>query len=214
MTALRKNKEILIALFAVLLVLSNILSVKLITVGNILIPGGIICFAIAFLISDVINELYGKEIGKQTVIIGFIAQISCSLLIALTTILPGSEAETTTAFNLIMKVNFWSVVASLTSFLCASFVDIKVFHALKTRLDSKWKWVWNNLSTIIGQTLDTVIYVLIAFGIGHNLLFSPEAFNILCQMILGQIIVKFILAILDTPFFYLLTRKPVSEDAK
>lgn len=211
---LKKNKELLIALFTVLLVLSNILSVKLIPIGTVLLPGGIICFALAFLISDVINELYGKQAGKQTIYIGFIAQIFCSCLIALTTLLPGTDPETTQAFNLIMKVNFWSVLASLISFFCASFVDLKVFHYLKGCLKPKYKWVWNNLSTIIGQILDTVIYVSIAFGIGHSLFASQDAFNILSQMILGQIVVKVILALLDTPLFYLLTKEKKSNAIK
>jgi uncharacterized integral membrane protein (TIGR00697 family) len=207
---LKKNRDLLTALFAVLLVLSNILSVKLIPIGTVLLPGGILCFALAFLISDVINELYGKQAGKQAIYIGFIAQIFCSCLIALTTLLPSADPKTAQAFNLILKVNFWSVLASLISFLCASFVDLKVFHCLKSRLKSNYKWVWNNLSTIIGQILDTIIYVSIAFGIGHNLFAAQDAFNILSQMILGQIVVKVILALLDTPLFYLLTKEKKS----
>lgn len=205
------NKDILIALFAALLVLSNILSVKLISIGSFVVPGGIVCFAITFLISDVINELYGKSTGKRAVYIGFIAQIFCSALIALTTILPSANTDTTTAFNLIMKVNFWSVAASLISFMCASLVDIKIFHTLRARLDGKYKWIWNNVSTIIGQILDTVIYVTIAFGIGHSLLFESNAFAVLGGMMLGQIIVKVVLALVDTPFFYLLTRESTAK---
>ena len=208
---LKKSKELLTALFTVLLVLSNILSVKLIPIGTVLLPGGIISFALAFLISDVINELYGEQAGKQAIYIGFVTQILCSCLIALTTILPSADTETAEAFNLIMQVNFWSVIASLTSFLCASFVDLKVFHSLKSRLNSKYKWLWNNVSTITGQLLDTVIYVSIAFGIGHNLFASQNAFNILGQMMIGQAVVKVILALLDTPLFYLLTKKTKSK---
>ena len=208
---IKKHKETLTALFATLLVLSNILSIKLISIGPIVVPGGIFCFAITFLISDIINELYGKDAGKRAIYIGFIAQILSTVLIVLTTLLPSTNSDTTTAFNLIMKVNFWSVTASLISFMCASLVDIKIFHTLRTRLNGKYKWVWNNISTIIGQILDTVIYVIIAFGIGHNLLFESNAFTILGSMMLGQIIVKTVLALVDTPFFYLLTKESVAK---
>lgn len=204
---LKKNKEVLTALFAALLVLSNILSAKLIPIGPVLIPGGIICFAAAFLISDVINELYGKELGKQAIFIGFVTQIVCSSLIALTVILPGVDSEMAAAFDLVMKVNFWSVVASLISFLSASFIDLKIFHTIKSKLQNpKYKWVWNNLSTIIGQLVDTTIYVIIAFGLGHGLLWTQTAITTLGLMILGQFTVKTILAILDTPIFYWLTK--------
>lgn len=178
-----------------------------------LIPGGIICFAAAFLISDVINELYGKDLGKQAIYIGFIAQIICSCLIALIILLPGADSEMTTAFDLVMKVNFWSVVASLISFLSASFVDLKIFHAIKSKLQNpKYKWVWNNLSTIIGQLVDTTIYVIIAFGFGHKLLWTQATVTTLGLMILGQVTVKTILAILDTPIFYWLTKMNDSKE--
>ena len=204
---MKKSLEFLIALFTSLLVLSNILSAKLISIGPVLIPGGIICFASAFLISDVINELYGKESGKQAIFIGFVTQIVCSGLTALTAILPGVDSETSAAFDLVMKVNFWSVVASLISFLSASFIDLKIFHTVKSKLrNPKYKWVWNNISTIIGQLVDTTIYVIIAFGLGHELLWTQTAITTLGLMILGQFTVKTILAILDTPIFYWLTK--------
>ena len=204
---MKKSLEFLIALFTSLLVLSNILSAKLISIGPVLIPGGIICFASAFLISDVINELYGKESGKQAIFIGFVTQIVCSGLTALTAILPGVDSETSAAFDLVMKVNFWSVVASLISFLSASFIDLKIFHTVKSKLrNPKYKWVWNNISTIIGQLVDTTIYVIIAFGLGYELLWTQTAITTLGLMILGQFTVKTILAILDTPIFYWLTK--------
>lgn len=206
LTESRKD-DTLTALFVAMLVLSNILSVKLISIGPFIVPGGIVCYAISFLISDVINELYGKASGKRAVRIGIIAQLLCTALIALTVALPSAKTDTSTAFNMVLGVNFWFVLASLVSFICASTVDITIFHAVRKRLNGKGKWVWNNLSTITSQIIDTGLYVLIAFGIGQGFLFSADLAPMLWQMIISQIIVKVVLALADTPFFYALMRR-------
>jgi uncharacterized integral membrane protein (TIGR00697 family) len=210
----RKSKTILIALFASLLVLSNILSAKIISIGALTVPGGIICYAITFLISDIINERFGKEEGKRAIVIAFIAQILCLILISITVMLPSSDIVVSNAFNVIMQVNFWSIIGSLISFVVASSIDLYIFHRLKILLKGKYKWVWNNLSTISGQIIDTVIYVGIVFGIGQKFIFNVELLPIIAQMIISQLIVKIIFALLDTPFFYLFTRECKNKDNK
>ena len=205
-----KKGDALTALFVAILVLSNILSAKLITIGPVIVPGGIICYAITFLISDVLNERYGKEYATRAMYIGLVAQIISSALIALTVALPGAEGSLTSAFDAVMGTTPWFVIASLVSFVFAQTADIAIFHGIRKRLMSKGrrcKWVWNNLSTIISQIIDTGIYVTIAFGIGQGYFFQADMRWLLLQMAVSQIIVKVVLAIADTPLFYALTRR-------
>lgn len=205
-----KRGDALTALFVAILVLSNILSAKLITIGPVIVPGGIICYAITFLISDVLNERYGKEYATRAMYIGLVAQIISSALIALTVALPGVEGSLTSAFDAIMGTTPWFVIASLVSFVFAQTADIAIFHGIRKRLMSKGrrcKWVWNNLSTIVSQIIDTGIYVTIAFGIGQGYFFQADMRWLLLQMAVSQIIVKVVLAIADTPLFYALTRR-------
>lgn len=205
-----KRGDALTALFVAILVLSNILSAKLITIGPVIVPGGIICYAITFLISDVLNERYGKEYAIRAMYIGLVAQIISSALIALTVALPGAEGSLTSAFDAVMGTTPWFVIASLVSFVFAQTADIAIFHGIRKRLISKGrrcKWVWNNLSTIISQIIDTGIYVTIAFGIGQSYFFQADMQWLLLQMAVSQIIVKVVLAIADTPLFYALTRR-------
>jgi len=154
-----KRGDALTALFVAILVLSNILSAKLITIGPVIVPGGIICYAITFLISDVLNERYGKEYATRAMYIGLVAQIISSALIALTVALPGADGSLTSAFDAVMGTTPWFVIASLVSFVFAQTADIAIFHGIRKRLMSKGrrcKWVWNNLSTIVSQIIDTV----------------------------------------------------------
>jgi len=205
-----KRGDALTALFVAILVLSNILSAKLITIGPVIVPGGIICYAITFLISDVLNERYGKEYATRAMYIGLVAQIISSALIALTVALPGADGSLTSAFDAVMGTTPWFVIASLVSFVFAQTADIAIFHGIRKRLISKGrrcKWVWNNLSTIVSQIIDTGIYVTIAFGIGQGYFFQADMRWLLLQMAVSQIIVKVVLAIADTPLFYVLTRR-------
>ena len=68
------------------------------------------------------------------------------------------------------------------------------------------RWIWNNASTMTSQIIDTVVFIGIAFGIGFGWLFDPAMIGQLGAMMVGQYLCKFVLAALDTPIFYLLTR--------
>ena len=73
------------------------------------------------------------------------------------------------------------------------------------------KWLWNNGSTITSQFIDSVVYASIAFGLGFGWLFTAEMRPALFGMILGQWLFKVVVALLDTPFFYLLTKNSTTE---
>lgn len=196
------KKELLFAVFVSALVLSNILAAKIITVNRLNISGGILCYCITFLISDIIGELYGKDEAKKAVVCGFICQLVCLVLIGITLYLPAANEKTGEAFDRVLKNNVWFTVASLAAYIISQTLDVKIFHSIKAK-SNKRKWLRNNLSTFISQAADTVIYITAAFGIGLKI----TDFGILFQLIISQYIVKAVLALIDTPFFYLLTRR-------
>ena len=186
-------------MFVSALILSNILSYKIITIGWLSVPGGVVCYAVTFLMGDIIGEKYGKKASRDVMLYGLVCQIICSALIGLTLVLPSTNKE----FNSLLSFSIYSAIASLVSYIVAQTVDILIFHKIRDKLsaNSKFKFVWNNISTITAQILDTLIFVFIAFG-----LFGGLGIKILLNMILSQILVKTILALLDTPLFYLFTR--------
>lgn len=89
--------------------------------------------------------------------------------------------------------------------------DVWVFHKIRNKFvedgDNRKRWIWNNASTMTSQIIDTVLFVGISFGIGFGWLFDAKMRPALGAMMVGQYLLKFILAALDTPVFYLLTRK-------
>lgn len=213
------------------LILLNIIFVAILLTSNIISSNGmlytgiylgdiqlatsaaVLAYAITFLLTDVIGQIWGKKEANRTVLYGFIGQIACTTLIYLTPILFKSwfvGSETYTALNALG----WFTVGSLIAYICSQTWDVYIFHKIKEWAKNKFgensynkqRWLWNNGSTMTSQIIDTVIFVGIGFGIGLK-----TSGHELIGLMIGQYCIKFIIAALDTPFFYLLTRNSTKE---
>lgn len=203
------KKNLLISMFVAALVISNVLSAKLIQLGPLTVPGGVVCYAVTYLMTDILGELYGKETAGRTVIYGLLCQIVCTALISLTLLLPAADKEIGEAYQVALGMNGWFTAAGLLSYIVSQLLDVEIFHGIRRKLikkGPKHRWVWNNVSTILSQAVDTVVFLGIAFGFGMGYLFDASLRGVLWRMMGSQYLVKVILAIADTPIFYLLTR--------
>lgn len=185
--------------FIMSLLVANVVASKVVNLYGLIVPSAVVAYAITFLCTDVIGELYGKEEANNTVKLGFITQVFSLILIALAIKLPPAifMIEYSQVFSQVLGQSLRVVSASLIAYLISQANDVFIFHKLKEKTNGKYKWLRNNLSTMISQFIDTVIFITIAFyGVVPNL----------WLMVVSQYLVKFILALLDTPFFYLLTK--------
>ena len=98
-------------------------------------------------------------------------------------------------------------------YLCSQSWDVWIFHKIRGRFcgNPKRRWIWNNASTLTSQIIDTAIYISIAFGIGLGWFMQEGGMMLVLGMVIGQYLLKAGLALCDTPFFYLLTRKHQEE---
>lgn len=194
-----KNLNLLNCLFVVSLIVANVVASKIVSFWGLVVPAAIVAYPVTFLITDVIGEIWGKEEANRTVKIGFVCQLFSLLLIGLAILLPVAPfANNQVEFKSILGQSFRCVTASLVAYLCSQSWDVYVFHKLKNINGEKHKWIRNNLSTMTSQIIDTAIFITIAF-IGS----VPNIFT----MIISQYVIKVVYALLDTPFFYILTRK-------
>ena len=194
-----KNLSLLNCLFVVSLIIANVVASKIVSFWGLVVPAAIVAYPVTFLITDVIGEIWGKEEANRTVKIGFVCQLFSLLLIGLAILLPVAPfANNQVEFKSILGQSFRCVTASLVAYLCSQSWDVFVFHKLKNINGEKHKWIRNNLSTMTSQIIDTAIFITIAF-IGS----VPNIFT----MIISQYVIKVVYALLDTPFFYILTRK-------
>lgn len=184
-------------LFVGLLILSNIISVKLFSIGEFILPAAAIVYVLTYLITDVIGEVYGKEAAMKTVRAGFITQVIALFFVFAAIHLPeaavfGMQAE----FEAILGGSFRVMFASLLAYIVSQHIDVSVFHQLKRKHGNKKLWLRNNLSTASSQLIDTGIFIVVAFV-------GTVPTNVLISMVVTQYVFKFIVAIVDTPFTYL-----------
>jgi uncharacterized integral membrane protein (TIGR00697 family) len=101
------------------------------------------------------------------------------------------------AFNTIFSMPSILIFASMSAYLVAQLIDIKVFHFIKKITKSKYLWLRNNLSTMFSQLIDTIIVNTIFLGFGMGI-----EYQIVCKIIIANYIVKIIFAMIDTPLVY------------
>ena len=209
--------------FAVALVVSNVITAKTVQTGiplfgsTILVPSAVICYCVTFLMTDVIGEIWGRKEAQTVVFGGFACQVLASILILIGQFLPAADAGMQASYEMLLGQNFVFVIASMTGYLLSQSWDVFVFHKIRNRVlagggTTRSRWIWNNASTMTAQLIDTVVFIGIAFGIGFGWLFDPNMIGQLGAMMVGQYLCKLVLAAVDTPVFYFLTRRTARID--
>ncbi|OAA31689.1 transporter [Kosmotoga arenicorallina S304] len=187
----------LAAIFITALVVSNIVSFKLIEILGFVVPAGVFMYPITFALTDVISEVYGKKKASQVVVAGFFSAAIVPFLTFIAVLLPPADffkaqEQFSTVLGAIPRVTLASLVAYLTS----QWHDVWAFHFWKKLSKGKHLWLRNNLSTMVSQFIDTVVFIIIAFaGIVPS--------TVLMNMIFSQYLFKILIAAADTPFVYL-----------
>ncbi|MDH5752689.1 MAG: queuosine precursor transporter [Deltaproteobacteria bacterium] len=180
-------------IFVGALITANIIASKIIMIGGMVVPAGVLAYSVTFAMTDTICEIWGRERTQWVVRIGFLVQTLVFGLIIMAIYLPtapfwhGQEA-----YNNVLGTSGRIILASLTAYAISQSLDVYIFSLLKKFLQGRHLWLRNNLSTFISQTVDTLVFITIAFAGQMDLL----------PLILGQITVKWIIAALDTPVVY------------
>ena len=216
----KTNENLLLihVIFVISIVVANIVGCKVINLGWSLfgiplsLSGGAITYAFTFLCTDIIGEVWGKEDAKKAVKYGFIGQLFAIVLIMVTQYTPTYDQEMQAAYVKLLGQSPMFVLGSLCAYACSQTWDVWIFHKIRNWLSAKpsLRWIWNNISTATSQIIDTIIYALVAFGIGLGWLFDADKLVMLLGIMIGQYLLKLCLAIIDTPFFYYFTRKDKS----
>lgn len=194
------KKQMIEAIFITSLVIANVVTGKVLQLGPFIVPGAFLLYAFTFLCTDLMSELYGKAEAIKMVKVGFIASLFSASMIFLTQYLPaaGFSADKQIAYETLLGTNFRFVIASMIAYYVSQTWDVWFFHKVKERTGAGKKWMRNNFSTMTSQLFDTGIFISIAFiGVVPNIWI----------MILSQYVLKMVIAALDTPIFYLLTRE-------
>ncbi|MCQ4334669.1 queuosine precursor transporter [Natronomonas sp. F2-12] len=171
-------------------------------------PGAALAIAVMFFASDCYAELYGKRATQVLVNVAFAMNFLVLALVWSTILAPAAPSSIDPGtFALVLGASTNIVAGSLVAYLVSQNLDVVVFHAIREATDGEMLWLRNVASTATSQLVDTVIFVSIAFwilpqtvGIGPQL---PGA--VVVSLVVGQYLLKLLIAVLDTPFVYLVT---------
>ncbi len=195
-----KDKEspliILCAIFVGSLVISEILATKIMALGKIYLPAGVLAYAITFAITDVVSEIWGKNLARQLVLGGLLSVGVAFLLIWVAVVLPSAPFWTEEkAFVRILGMEKGAgriIVASIVAYAVSQYHDVWAFHFWRKVTRERHLWLRNNASTLTSQAIDTCLFIFLAFYGVFPLL----------PLILGQYFIKLCIALLDTPVVY------------
>jgi len=180
-------------LFATCLLISNILATKILMIGPWAAPAGVLIFPIAYILNDVITEVWG--FGKARLIIwtGFAVNVLAVLFFTVGIVVPGAPFwQNQEAFSTILGNTPRIVAASLSAYLVGSFLNAFVMSRMKVMTGGKGFSGRAILSTVIGESADSLIFISIAFA-------GIFPIGVLVTMIFTQAMLKTVYEILILP---------------
>jgi uncharacterized integral membrane protein (TIGR00697 family) len=168
-----KNRErsytsliIVTALFVTLYLVSNIMAVKVVSIfGFLYFDAGTITFPFAYMLGDVLTEIWGYKTSKKVIWITFLCNVLLVICTQIGVWLPSLDylSETTKAYNHIFTYVPRIVLASLVGFLLGELSNAWFMERIKIKMQGRHLWVRTILSSVIGYMFDTLPFVLIAF---------------------------------------------------
>lgn len=160
-----KYLDIITAGFAVILILSNITSVKIASLGFFSFDGGMVLFPLAYIFGDILTEVYGYTRARRVIWIGFAMNLLMVAVFWLVGTLPAAaDWGMQESYNNILGVVPRIVLASLVAYLFGEFTNSFILAKMKIRAKGENLWQRAIGSTIVGQFFDTTFFVLIAFA--------------------------------------------------
>ncbi|MCE4606835.1 MAG: queuosine precursor transporter [Desulfurococcales archaeon] len=201
---------VLTGLFIASLTSSNFLASKIFSVNilglTLAAPAAVLAYALTFTFTDIISEIHGRKAANMVVRMGFASQLLVLAYIWFALRLPIAPFSPVNeeSYSSVIFSGYEVITASLIAYLISQHHDVWAFHMWKIKTQGRMLWLRNNASTIVSQLLDTVIFISLAFNILPALLGGVKLpWNLIGTIILGQYIVKVIIALLDTPLVYL-----------
>jgi len=186
---------------------SKVVSIEMPLIGTLMFPAAVLAYAVTFLFTDIYAEIWGKKAAGKLVIYGFFVNLFVLLLVEFAILLPPAP------FQISYQEIYANVLGSAPNIILASMIaylisqnhDVWAFHFWRKKTKGAHLWLRNNASTLVSQLIDTVLFISLAFYILPLIIQGKPIIPLenLTTLIIGQYIVKALIALSDTPFCYL-----------
>jgi hypothetical protein len=188
---------IIVAVFVTCLITANIIAVKLVDLFGLILPAAIFIFPLSYITGDVLTEVYGYRQARKVIWLGFMCNAIVVVAIWIAQILPGASFwDGQAAYDRILGYTPRILIASFLAYLVGEFANSFVLAKMKIATQGRWLWLRTIGSTLVGQGLDSVVFIALAFA-------GTIPVHALTQTIVMQWLAKSAYEAAATPFTYL-----------
>jgi queuosine precursor transporter len=191
-----KYYDIILSLFIAVLLISNVVSAKIVQLGTFTFDGGTILFPLAYIFGDILTEVYGYKKSRRIIWLGFFANLLMAVIFIVVGKLPAaSDWLNQGAYDVILGWVPRIVIASLIAYWAGEFTNSFVLAKIKILTKGKWLFTRTIGSTLVGQIVDTGLFCLIAF-------YGQLSTSLLLTVIISNYIFKVSVEVIFTPATY------------
>lgn len=191
--------NILFGLFISFLIGMNVLGGKIISVGSFSSSVAFLIVPWSFLVTDIVEEVYGKKTARQWVMAGLVSLFVFLMFILIFVALPpAARYKQNAQYNTIFGTSARIVFASITAFLISQFHDVWSFWLVRQKTHKRFLWLRTNISTLLSMVLDTFIFMFLAFYHATPLF----TFSFVLQLALPYLIFKLVWGVVSSPLVY------------
>jgi queuosine precursor transporter len=189
--------DILLSIFIVVLLISNLVGQKIVPIGWFRASGAQLLFPITYIYGDIFTEVYGYAASRRAIWLGFLASALMAVMGIITVLLPAApEWPNQQAFATVFYTVPRLVVASLIAYWCGEFANSYVMAKMKILTQGKQLWTRTVGSTVVGQAVDTVIMIVVGFG-------GTMPWSTIFKLIISGYVAKVLYEVVMTPLTYL-----------
>jgi uncharacterized integral membrane protein (TIGR00697 family) len=191
-----KHLELLIHIFVVVLLVSNLVAAKITQIGPLTFSGAQMLFPITYIFGDVFTEVYGYAASRRAIWIGFLASALLAVLGAFAVSLPPAPSfhnqdAYATIFGVVPRV----IASSLIAYWAGEFANSFTLAKMKLWTNGKYLWTRTVGSTVVGQAVDTVLVMTLLFA-------GTQPASVIVRLILSGYAFKVVYEVLATPLTY------------
>jgi queuosine precursor transporter len=192
---------VVVALFVTTLITANITAVKLVGLFGLVLPAAIVVFPISYICGDVLTEVYGYRMARRVIWLGFLCNLLAVFAIYLGGILPAAPVfEAQEAYDRILGYTPRVLAASFLAYLVGEFANAIVLAKMKVATNGRFLWSRTISSTLVGQGLDSLVFIVLAFA-------GTIPVSALLAAVVAQWLFKSAYEVLATPLTYVVVNR-------
>ncbi|MGZ3559651.1 MAG: queuosine precursor transporter [Thermodesulfobacteriota bacterium] len=156
---------LIVAIFVTCLITANIVAVKLVEISGFVLPAGTIIFPVSYIFGDVLTEVYGYRQARRVIWLGFFCNFIVVVTIWIGQLLPPSSFwDGQKAYERILGYTPRLLAASFLAYLVGEFANSFILAKMKIATKGRWLWTRTIGSTLVGEGLDSLMFMILAFA--------------------------------------------------